>query len=249
MRNPFLLVMSLIRKVIGRGLIVSYGNGTLLAKKYGQFYSAKKRSSVDSLGRPIPWYTYPTIEYLDNIDIKDLRVLEYGSGNSSIYYLNRGAIVFSVEDDKSWFNQVSKNSTERHTYIFSDQENDYIERSEIFTSDIVVIDGSYRVKCADYVLQTILNGKASPSLIIFDNSDWHPSSIARLDNELRWHRVDFCGFGPINGYTWVTSIYLNPNSILKRVSHIASLCGNLENWEIAPPSGWTRSSGQALKSL
>jgi len=80
--------------------------------------------------------------------------------------------------------------------------------------------------CKDYVVSMINNGKSNPSMVIFDNSDWYESTIRDFDSELGWHRIDFCGLGPINGYTWVTSVYLNPNRVMSRVNNfISSLSG------------------------
>lgn len=47
-------------------------------------------------------------------------------------------------------------------------------------------------------------------MLILDNSDWYPKSVAFLREKLRWMQTDFHGFGPINNYTWTTSIFVNP---------------------------------------
>ena len=67
-------------------------------------------------------------------------------------------------------------------------------------------------------------------MIIFDNSDWYPNSLEILDKTFKWQRVDFCGFGPVVPYTWVTSIYLNPNKVLKRVSKNLSSIGGVKHY-------------------
>ena len=47
-------------------------------------------------------------------------------------------------------------------------------------------------------------------MLILDNSDWYPNSVAFLQENLRWIQIDFHGFGPIDNYTWTTSIFVNP---------------------------------------
>ena len=52
--------------------------------------------------------------------------------------------------------------------------------------------------------------QASFLMIIFDNSDWYPNTIRQIQNSINLVQIDFHGFGPINNYTWTTSIFLNP---------------------------------------
>jgi len=219
--------------ILGRGGHVSLRNSLILGKKYGQYQSAKEWSCINAEGLPIPWYTYPTIEYLNNLKLDGISVLEYGSGNSSLYYLRRGAKVVSIENDREWYEKIKgENKDDSFQYVFANSDSDYIQRKEINSADIIVIDGSYRPECAEYVIKNILDGNSNPSIIIFDNSDWFPKTINKLDDKIEWVRVDFCGFGPINGYTWVTSIYFNPGKKLPRIdSHIASMSGTGGNAE------------------
>ncbi|MDC2992952.1 hypothetical protein OAY94_00895, partial [Prochlorococcus sp. AH-736-F17] len=204
--------------ILGRGVIISLRNSKILGQKYGQYQSAKEWSCINAEGLPIPWYTYPTIEYLNNLKLDGISVLEYGSGNSSLYYLRRGAKVVSIENDRDWYEKIKgENIDDSFDYVFANSDSEYIHRKEINSADVIVIDGSYRPECAEYVIQNILDGNSNPSMIIFDNSDWYPKTIKKLDDKIEWVRVDFCGFGPINGYTWVTSIYFNPEKKLSRI--------------------------------
>lgn len=53
-----------------------------------------------------PWMTFDAIDYLDSIPIKRKRVFEYGSGGSTLYWLNRGAQLTSIEHDCSWHSML-----------------------------------------------------------------------------------------------------------------------------------------------
>lgn len=223
---------------LGRALYVSFENARTLAFAYGQFRTAARRRSLDRLGNEIPWYTYPAIEYIDNHRLQGLTVLEYGSGYSSLYYAGRGAEVTSVEDDGKWFNELSrreaKRAAPRFRCVLAESKRAYVERPEVTGADIVVIDGSYRSECCEYVASMIGAGECNAAWIVIDNSDWYPDSIKTLDAALGWPRADFCGFGPINPYTSVTSICLNPKRILKReggISSVRSIRANREGTE------------------
>lgn len=58
---------------------------------------------IDKDGNPIPWYTYPAIEYLSQFDYGDKKVFEFGCGNSSLFWAVRAQEVISIEDNPSWF--------------------------------------------------------------------------------------------------------------------------------------------------
>lgn len=204
----------------------SYINGKILAIDYGFYKSVKEGLPVDKNGLPIPWYTYPAIEYLNNLDLTNLNILEYGSGNSSIYFLNKGSDLVSIEDNKDWFKKIETKTNNNHKYILTEDKHEYVERnSEIKNVDIIVIDGILRKECSVYIVKKINSSETMPTMIIFDNSDWYPNTIEFIDNNLGWIRVDFCGFGPINSYTWTTSIFFNPEKRISRVAEIQSVKG------------------------
>jgi hypothetical protein len=189
-------------------------NIKILGHRYGQLNSIAQNRAVDESNREIPWYTYPAIEYLDSIDFSNSNVLEYGSGNSSVWWASKAKFVFSVEHDKNWFLQV-RNSLKRrkvsnHTYLLADEKNDYVTAADGFPADIVVIDGILRRACISHQLSRLAQGQHAPQILVFDNSDWWPSTVAFFKRRSNWIQVDFSGLGPINDYTWTTSVFFNP---------------------------------------
>src|SRR5216117_3805614 len=60
--------------------------------------AARRRRS----GQSAPWYTYPAIEFLRQLDFSDRTVFEYGSGMSTMFWAKKAKHVVSVEDDEQW---------------------------------------------------------------------------------------------------------------------------------------------------
>ena len=58
---------------------------------------------LDRNGNPIPWYTYPAIEYLSQFDYSRKTIFEFGCGNSSLFWASRAERVVSIEDNLQWF--------------------------------------------------------------------------------------------------------------------------------------------------
>ncbi|WP_170463983.1 hypothetical protein [Ruegeria arenilitoris] len=227
MKNTHFWILRKILKRASKASLEQVKTYRILGETYGQYDSMENWDCRDGEGREIPWYTYPAIEYLDSFDLNGIRVLEYGSGNSSIFYLNAGAEVTSIENDKGWFDKISASLADKpyFTYFFEQDEAQYVERDEIQNADIVVIDGRYRNACARFMRKRLQQKRIDPVMIVFDNSDRHPDCIALLDEATGWNRCDFNGFGPINSYTWTTSVYLNPSRQLSRKNRLAPIGG------------------------
>lgn len=208
-------------------------NFKILAVDYGQFATIRQFSCVDKNGSPIPWYTYPAIEYLSHIDFSNFKVLEYGSGNSTLWWASRCLEIRSIEHDEEWFKQInnSGNGSNITNYFLEKDKRGYIEQEYTQKANIVIIDGVYRSLCADYVNNVIKNNQHNISMIVFDNSDWYPQTIQKLNRELGWIQVDFHGFTPINGYTATTSIFINTSAAqtIKYKKQLMSINAVVEN--------------------
>ena len=182
-----------------------------LAQIYGQLNSMEHKASIDGNGRPIPWYTYPAIEYLSNLDFTQKRVFEYGSGNSSLWWANRCHDIVAIESDRGWYEKVNstRSGGQFRDYRLREDINSYVQHDDIVNFNVVIIDGTFRAPCAGFFLSKI----AEPNnfeILIYDNADWQPEVINILNEKLQdWVQVDFHGFGPINDFTSTTTIFLN----------------------------------------
>src|SRR3954463_2256551 len=77
-----------------------------LWRDYGHVKSARRGKCVDVIGNPIPWYTYPAIEYLKQLDFSTKNVFEFGAGQSTLFWAGRARRVVSVEDDAAWYQTI-----------------------------------------------------------------------------------------------------------------------------------------------
>jgi hypothetical protein len=179
-------------------------NETLLDTVYGHSLSGYLGKPVNKDGAVTPWYTYAAIEFMDQFDLGQKTVFEWGCGNSSLFFAERAAEVTSVEHDMAWYEQM-------RSALKSNQELKYVTLEEYPGSikdygkkfDILVIDGQRRFDCVRNVASFLKEG----GMVILDNSDWFYLSAAFLREELGLMQVDFHGFGPINAYTWTTSVF------------------------------------------
>jgi hypothetical protein len=178
----------------------------ILLIKQGYFRSVVKNAPVAADGTPLPWFTYPAIEYLNQFNFSDKRVFEYGAGNSSLFWAARAREVVAVESDRQWFNRISAVCPSNLSLNLRVDKEDYIRcitRQE-GKFDVIVIDGEWRNACAA-ISDAYLNGGG---MIIIDNSDRHYKGCDFL-REKGFFQIDFSGFSPINRYASTTSLLLS----------------------------------------
>ncbi len=182
----------------------------LLEKDYGHYNSKVLKKSINALNEPIPWFTYPAIDFIKQLDLKTKVMLEWGSGNSSLFFSTRVKLLYSIEHNEVWFKEVRDFKIMNHTLVFANS--DYAIKPNEFSRkfDIILIDGIDRELCSKEAVKYLNIG----GMIILDNSERHPN-IAEDFRDLGFIEFDFHGFGPINEYTWTTSIFVDRDYCFK----------------------------------
>ena len=137
----------------------------------------------------IPWFSYAAIDFLDTFVKPQMKVCEYGSGGSTLFFARRAASVFSIEDNPKWYELVSKRLKEQGVenvtlklcpFDFKTpagfEQSEYLNAMPDESFDIIVIDGSeewtqVRPVCFEKAQSHIRPGGA----IIVDDSWRYPA--------------------------------------------------------------------------
>ena len=185
-------------------------------KDIGWNLSTKKGLPIDNNGLAIPWFTYPSIKFLEERLNHDLKVFEFGSGHSTLWFKDKVKSIISVEHHQGWFNKMKPvlNENQTVTYLYRQLENhsystSVLDYKEEF--DVIILDGRNRVECCLNSIQAL----TKQGIIIWDNSD--RAKYSKGYNFLvsqGFKRLDFWGLGPINSYSWCTSIFYKDNNCL-----------------------------------
>jgi hypothetical protein len=207
----------------------------ILNFQYGYLRSVAIEKPLDMLGAPSPWYTYPALEYLNQLDFTDKKVFEYGCGHSTLFWAGRAANVVSVEHNREWYELVKSRLPDSCTLVHEPDSDAYAATIQKFSEpfDVIVIDGLVtgrtRLKCARTAVSRLRDG----GMIILDNSDWLPESSRHL-RESGLIEVDMTGFAPVNDYTCTTSFYFH-RAFAFRPRHdrqpVAGVGAHTYNWE------------------
>lgn len=192
---------------------------TLLRQQYlessGWNRSAKERVPVDRNGDPIPWITYPAIEFLKGRVKAHMAVFEYGAGNSTLWWASRVARLVSCEHDSAWYDRirhrVPRNVEMRHVPLVPDGEYCRVVASYGAVFDIVVIDGRDRVNCAFHSVGALRSG----GVVVWDNTDRAEYAEGMLLlHDRGFRQLDFDGPGALNPYGWRTSVFYRSENCL-----------------------------------
>jgi predicted O-methyltransferase YrrM len=158
------------------------------------------------LGRrpALPWIPYPAIRRLRKLIEPHWRVLEMGSGNSTVWLAARVSEIRSVESDRSWYAYVSSRLAERalsarYTLVdVASNEEQYwqLQPGEQHTYDLAFVDGLFRDQCVHSAVNAIREG----GYVYLDNIDTEGRSAFSLlsrEAEARGRPIElFTGFPP-----------------------------------------------------
>jgi hypothetical protein len=165
----------------------------------GHFRSSIRQAAVSPKGEPIPWYTFPCIEFLQRRDFAGRSVLEFGGGQSSMWWGAKAAKVVTFEGDREWHDRIREEMPSNVDLRLAAGQ-DAEERMGIVRSsleamgdrrfDIVVIDGLDRRQLVPLACQRLADG----GVIICDNAEGY--GFHEAFRGLGMSRVDFYGHAP-----------------------------------------------------
>lgn len=197
-------------------------NVFLSMKKKGYLFdigwveSYKQKKSCDKYGNPLPWVSYPFIDFVETRLNNQMDIFEFGAGYSSIWYANKVNSVYSIEHDKNWFEIIKNNHIGNLNIYYQNLEYDgkycrYIENiNKKF--DLIIVDGRDRVNC---ITQSVKYLKSNGVIILDDSErEQYKEGVLNLLNS-NFKIIDFWGISPGTFFKKCTSIFYKENNCLR----------------------------------
>jgi len=152
--------------------------------------------------RRLPWLTYDAIHYLTAQVRPDLKVFEYGSGGSTLFWASRTSLCVSVEHDPAWAARLRPLLSEAPQVELrlvapepltgaphAASEADFADPAQYLSSDAAYAGMSFR----SYVTQidafpngffdvVVVDGRARPSCVAHGVAKVRPGGMFILDN-------------------------------------------------------------------
>jgi len=126
-----------------------------------------------------PWLVNEAVDFLETYLTDQMTMLEFGSGYSTLWFQTKVKQIFSIEYNKQWYDDISKQASSNCNLIFVDAvetvPNDetvpsysyIVDQYEDEFFDFILVDGRNRVDCflkCDRVLK-------AGGVIMLDNSE------------------------------------------------------------------------------
>lgn len=179
----------------------------------GWFNSFKSKQSVDRYNNPIPWVSYPFLDFLNERLNDYLDVFEFGAGNSTLYFASKVNSVTSVEDNKDWYEYLLNKVPANVNLIFRQQiENGNYSKAAADTSNkyhIIFDDGKDRVNS----VKNSLNNLHENGVIILDDSEREEyNEIFTELKSLDFRFINFWGIAPTVLFKKCTTVFYRKNN-------------------------------------
>lgn len=181
----------------------------------GWFESFLSNQSLDKNKKPIPWFTYPFIDFITPRLNKTISLFEFGSGNSTLFFAERVKKTISIEHNKEWYEIVNKSKHKNVSLILtdSDSESNYLEYFNKLNEslDIIIVDGLHRNECVIKAVDKL----SSSGVIILDDSERseYKSGIEFILGKGFKH-LDFWGIAPTILFKKCTTVFYKSSNCL-----------------------------------
>jgi len=159
-----------------------------------------------------PWMCRPAVEQLEQLVVPGMRILEWGSGGSTVFCAKKGAEVICIEHDRSWVKLLKSELARRK---LSAQVNinqidltaNYVDIVDELSGnfDLVIVDGRRRVECVSKAHNRVVPG----GWLVLDDSDREAYSPA-YEQLAGWHKLVLKGPRPETKVDPQTTMWQRP---------------------------------------
>jgi hypothetical protein len=126
------------------------------------------------MDKGLPWMTFNAIRFIDRKLSKNMRVFEYGSGGSTLFFCRRAQYVISVEHDRSWYELVKTR----------------LEKKNITNWEGTLIEPEFAGHASQSIADPLEYGTDDPELTQYRFKNYASSIDSFPDRSFDWIIVD-----------------------------------------------------------
>lgn len=192
-------------------LLSQLHSGLLIDEGWIKSYKLKK--AVDKNLQPIPWTTYSFIDFIKPRLTNSMKIFEYGSGNSTLFFASRVGSVTSAEHNEKWYNEITRQMPSNVKLLLNTINTFYINSisNENTNYDLIFIDGIDRNEC---IVESIRFLKDNGVIVLDDSEREEYQKGKMLLNENDFKVLEFWGIAPGVLFKKCTSVYYRSNNCM-----------------------------------
>lgn len=155
-----------------------------------------------------PWWVYKAIHDVDKLLLSTDRVLEVGSGYSTLWLAERCQQICSIEENPEWYEFISLQAIQRRldNVKLIAGESRSISSQLLASSDweVVIIDGPRdRLK----IFRDVLALTKRPRVLIYDDTDKQENRVSLDEEATGYRRRVYRGFKPQTLHVCETTVF------------------------------------------
>lgn len=192
--------------------------GTLVTEGYlartGWVRSVGDAAVVDAAGEPLPWLTYPCVDFLASRLKPKWRIFEYGAGASTLYFARRVQSVTAVEHDETFAAGI-RGRLPANARLLVRPSGSAVYAGALAECheppDLVLVDGVDRAQCIEEALRRLAPG----AVLVLDDAERgeYARSVALL-KDAGFRAVEFWGLAPGIAAGKCTTIFYRSANVL-----------------------------------
>lgn len=211
------IVYSQCKRIFKKMGILPYFSLFNIKKTYldplGWSQSIQLQRPIGVNGVLLPWMNYGVTSLLNERIPSDIRVLEYGSGGSTLWWAERVSFVLSVEHDKNWLEICRQHQPQNVELRLASNDSTYptVANTSDNFFDVIVIDAVFRTECAEHSLSLL----SDSGVIIWDDAERPEFSPGfELLHAKGFRSLCFYGLKPASSKPAATRIFYRNQNIL-----------------------------------
>ncbi len=183
------------------------GKWILAKKQFEENKAGWKKSFFDGFSQdensaPLPWMTYPFIDFIPSKLNRNTTIFEFGCGSSTLFFAKKVKKIIALESNPRWFDIMSRKLFEfeiKNVELIlmpdalenSDYENFAKNSSQKF--DFIFIDSLKRFECAKNSISAI---NIDGAIVLDDSERKSYKKIFDFFAENNFQKQDFFGIAP-----------------------------------------------------
>jgi tetratricopeptide (TPR) repeat protein len=170
------------------------------------FFLQSNLEKVDDWNKQLPLLTWPFLDFIKTLDLKDIILHELGSGSSTLWFSNVFKCVESYETNKDWYEKLKPLLKSNVILKLSRLEDIYNCSIQFKPSDWLLID--FTGKRTKFIHELVkLSDEKLPAQLILDNPEWYRNG-AKILIDRGYTEIPFFGFKSGEAIIACTSLFI-----------------------------------------